>query len=323
MTDTMHPNVYDSDVCRICNSPFSGEYVFKEMNFGYRDQFRYEECSYCGCIQIKSLPTNIEKYYPPHYYSFTTECAKLKRQPLFKRLFKDFRIKKKYRQGKNQDVLNYLKPIKVLPSQRILDVGCGKGSYLCSLFNIGFEKVTGVDKFIPTEIDHKFGVKVYKKDLMDLSPNRYHIIMMHHVLEHMDQQINELKSCHRLLKHNGYLIVRIPIINKAWEIFKENWVQLDAPRHFFIHTLKSFKLLAEKTGFKIEKTVFDSTGFQFLGSTLYQKDISLVSDDNNPFSFRDYFTDDEIKEYDAEAERLNSRSEGDQAIFYMTIKKDS
>lgn len=109
--------------------------------------------------------------------------------------------------------------------------------------------------------------------------------MMHHVLEHMDRQIEELKFCYGLLKPKGCLLVRIPIANKAWEIFRENWLPLDAPRHFFIHTLKSFNILAEKTGFKIKKTIFDSTDFQFLGSKLYQKDIPLHPNDNESVSY--------------------------------------
>ncbi len=313
----MSLSTYESQVCRICNSTFGKEYIFREMNFGFRDQFRYDECSSCGCIQIKSLPLNIHKYYPSNYYSFNVKCPKLKRQPPFKRLFRNFRIKKKYRQGKNQDILSYLEPIRTLPSQKILDIGCGKGNYICNLFNIGFENVTGIDKFIPEEIDYGFGVKIYKKSLEELSHNNYDLIMMHHVLEHMDRQIEELKFCHRLLKRKGCLLVRIPIANKAWEIFRENWVQLDAPRHFFIHTLKSFNILAEKTGFKIKKTIFDSTDFQFLGSKLYQKDIPLHSDDNESLPYEGIFTSNEIKKYTLKADRWNKRCEGDQARFYL------
>lgn len=59
-------------------------------------------------------------------------------------------------------------------------------------------------------------------------------------------------------------MIRIPVSDgKAWEIYGTHWVQLDAPRHFFIHSVKSMKLLAEQTVFKVSTIIFDSAGSSF------------------------------------------------------------
>ncbi|MFC4212087.1 class I SAM-dependent methyltransferase [Pedobacter lithocola] len=313
----LNTHLTDGNLCKICNSPFADNYLVKEMMFGFRDQFTYNQCSACNCLQIDKFPDNIDKYYPAYYYSFNADTAPLKRQPFFKRLIANIRIKKLL--NDNRPVLRYLKPIKPKFSDRILEIGCGKGKQICDLFNLGFENIEGVDKFIPKEIDHGFGVKILKKDIKDLTPNSYDLIIMNHVLEHMPQQQDVLRGCLKLLRDNGCLMIAIPIIAEAFNIYKENWVQLDAPRHFFLHTVKSMKILAEQTGFEIRSKLFDSLSFQFTASELYKRDIELFPESNErcAYPFEKYFSKEEIENYQKQAIKLNSEENGDTAVFYL------
>ena len=115
------------------------------------------------------------------------------------------------------------------------------------------------------------------------------------------------------------LLIRIPLVSSyAWDKYQENWVDLDAPRHFYLHSEKSFKLLAKDTGYEVEKLVYDSTAFQFCGSEQYLKNISLMdpkSYGNDPEN--SIFTPDEIQEYAQKAMELNLRNKGDQACFFL------
>jgi SAM-dependent methyltransferase len=308
------------DECRICNNKLAQKFVFREMMFGLRNEFHYGQCSNCCCIQILEVPVDIEKYYPPYYVSFTQKVPALKRLPFLKRQLGNLRMQRKYRTSRNH-LIEYLRPIRLSPNARILDIGCGKGALICSLYNLGFTHISGVDKFIPAEIDYGNGVKVYKKELSELAANSYNLLMMHHVLEHIDEQVSELKECNRLLKKGGVLLINIPVLGKAWEIYKQNWVQLDAPRHFVLHTLKSMAILAEKTGFTIGKTIFDSTAFQFWGSELYKKDIPLTLPGTHEWYLVDKgFTPAQILQFDDEAKLLNAAQTGDSAIFYLYKK---
>jgi SAM-dependent methyltransferase len=303
--------------CRVCDTYLEPKYTFKEMMFGTREEFAYGECPNCGSIQIMEVPVDIDKHYPPYYMSFNQPITPLKRLPFLKRLVGSIRMRKKYRTSANK-TLEYLKPVNTMPSAKILDIGCGKGQLICLLFNQGFEHVTGVDKFISKEIDHGYGVKVLKKDLSELPSNSYDVLITHHVLEHMDEQIKELKECYRLLKKGGIFLVCIPILGEVWDIYKENWVQLDAPRHFVLHTLKSMQILAEKTGFTIGKTIFDSTAFQFWGSELYKKGIPLTHPDTHQtYPIEEVFTPGELAEFDQRSAALNAIQRGDTARFYL------
>jgi len=307
-------------ICEICASVTSKSYTVKEQMFGFKDPFVYHECSSCGCLQIDSVPDNLAKYYPPYYYAFTSAKPTLKRLPFFKRLVAEIRIKRKYQH--NLVELRYLKEIGTKVNEKILDFGCGDGSLICALFNQGFENVEGVDMFLPNEIDHGYGVKVHKKEVSELPRNSYDLVMMHHVLEHMPFQKKALHDIYKVLKKDGCLMIRIPVLGYAWERYQENWVQLDAPRHLFLHTIKSMNLLAEDTGFTIGKTFFDSTSFQFLGSEIYEQGLPLCAKEDNYdfYSYSKQFSAEEIENFEKRAKVLNIEHRGDSAVFYLYKK---
>lgn len=142
--------------------------------------------------------------------------------------------------------------------------------------------------------------------------------MMHHVLEHMFDPEEEIRECYRILKSNSFLIVRIPVKNFVWEKYQENWAQLDAPRHFFIHTIKSMELLAKRSGFKMHSKIFDSTAFQFQGSEFYKADIPLHDmETHEPYRMGRLLTKKQSRLFTREARILNKKELGDQAIFYL------
>jgi 2-polyprenyl-3-methyl-5-hydroxy-6-metoxy-1,4-benzoquinol methylase len=288
------------------------------MMFGTRDQFLYYECSGCGCLQISEVPENIDKYYPPYYYSFNSRIPRLQRKKTgITSFLRNFFTKKKEKKLRLQASM-YLEPANAKPNHKVLDIGCGRGELICRLFNMGYENVEGTDKYLPEAISYDFGVKVRKKDLTQIESNSYDIVMMHHVLEHMFEPEQEIKECYRILKSKSFLIIRIPIKNFAWHKYGENWVQLDAPRHFFIHTIKSMELLAKKTRFEMHSKEFDSVDFQFIGSELYKRDIPLHGKQTGkPVAFRERFDKQQRKFFKKEAKSLNEQGLGDQAIFYL------
>ncbi|MGN6800616.1 MAG: hypothetical protein ACTHJN_01850, partial [Ginsengibacter sp.] len=126
--------------CRICESEETNDWVFREMMFGLRDEFKYKECISCGCIQIENYPKHIENYYPPNYYSFNKilGISKEKFQQaktavlLYNHLvFNDVlgKLGKQTYPPLDGD-LNYLNKINLKPWSRILDIGCGNGDFL-------------------------------------------------------------------------------------------------------------------------------------------------------------------------------------------------
>jgi 2-polyprenyl-3-methyl-5-hydroxy-6-metoxy-1,4-benzoquinol methylase len=194
---------------------------------------------------------------------------------------------------------------------RILDVGCGAGERIYALREIGFRNVSGVDPYIGGDIEYANGVKIAKKPVHDLQ-GTWDVIMYHHAFEHVPEPVAELHAVARLLRPGGVCLLRIPTVSSfAWEHYREYWYQIDAPRHAFLHSVESVALLAERTGFRVEKVVHDSTADQFARSEEYKKGIPFASGASAGFSRS------QRNRWRRQANRLNAENRGDQAAFYL------
>lgn len=314
-------------ICRICENTTGNKYVAREMIFGYRDEFVYYECCACGCLQIETPPQDLEKYYPSHYYSFDPPTIyKLSRiKDALKRKRTNFFLGEKTLVGRilqkltgNPNLPNWLQGTGVRVDHKILDVGCGSGSLLVQLRNEGFYRVYGVDPFIKADILYENGVSIYKRDLSQID-GKYNLIMLHHSFEHMPDPHCAFGLLQNKITDDGLLLIRIPTVSSyAWKKYKTNWFQLDAPRHLFLHSIKSIEFLARQYSFQIEEVLFDSNAKQFWASEQYLRDIHHLADNsyrNNPR--QSIFTQSQINEFEIMAQELNEKREGDQACFYL------
>src|SRR5690606_13809129 len=113
--------------------------------------------------------------------------------------------------------------------------------------------------------------------------------------------------------------IRVPVADSwAWRHYGTDWVQLDAPRHLFLHTRRSLDLLAADAGLVVERVADDSGAFQFWGSEQYRRDIPLRDPRSYAVNPRaSDFTAAQIREFRRRAADLNARGEGDQASFYL------
>jgi 2-polyprenyl-3-methyl-5-hydroxy-6-metoxy-1,4-benzoquinol methylase len=313
-------------ICKVCgNSGNNKEFQIKEMMFGFRDKFTYFECSKCGCLQIAEIPKNMGKYYPSNYYSFKKgESSNFIKQYIKKQrdkyaLFKKGLIGKAiYRKYPNL-LFDMISMIKINHNSRILDVGCGAGNLLYSLNEKGFENLVGVDPYIDEEVINR-DVKILKKTIHELPDSKkFDLIISNHSFEHIPDQLETLVKVSKLLSENGVCLIRMPVRTEyIWNRYDVNWVQIDAPRHFFIHTIKSFTYLAKKAGLVIKDITFDSTEFLFWGSEQYKRGIPLSAEDSYSVDpKKSIFTNEQIKEFKKMAEELNRQKQGDQAAFYL------
>jgi SAM-dependent methyltransferase len=324
--------------CRICGNERGNHcHVVKEMMFGFRDSFDYFQCTQCGCLQIARIPSDMSRYYPPSYYSLARVTPPRAAGGIrgWARVRRDaFAVVPRGVLGK---ILHWMSPneelreavAKHLPgdgmalaglrrNSRILDVGCGSGSFLRMLHAAGFRKVQGIDLFLEKTIEYGGGLRILKGSLEDCS-GEWDIIMFHHSFEHLPDPLHTLTTAARRLARRGTIVVRIPLVSSyAWERYGVSWVQLDAPRHFFLHSTKSLPEVAARAGLRVVKVTYDSTEFQFWGSEQYLRDISLY--DKSSYGQGpegSIFSPEEIQRFKALAEELNASQRGDQAAFYL------
>jgi hypothetical protein len=143
--------------------------------------------------------------------------------------------------------------------------------------------------------------------------------MFHHSFEHMLGPYETLAAAARLLAPAGSCLIRVPVASSyAWEQYRADWVQLDAPRHFLLHSIESMRRLAERAGFETAGIVHDSGSFQFVGSELYRRDIPLHTTAPTDVAARAAtFTREELAAFEERARDLNAQGRGDQAAFYL------
>lgn len=294
--------------------------------FGLREQFEYLECAACGCLQIKQPPAEIGKYYPRDYYAYSS--PKLHPTSKWKQVIRRARTAESL-DGSSmlgrlfnrvlgpRHLSLWMQHANLTLDCRILDVGSGTGHLLARMSDWGFTHLTGIDPFIPGNME--LGpVKILKRSLSEMDPH-FDFIMFHHSYEHMEAPETTLKEAAKLLAPGGTILIRIPVADCfAWRHFATDWVQLDAPRHITIQTRRSMDILAKKSGFQIQKVIYDSSSFQFWGSEQYQRDVPLM----DPASYAvcpngSGYSKEKIEEYATRAAQLNAREEGDQACFFL------
>jgi SAM-dependent methyltransferase len=213
---------------------------------------------------------------------------------------------------KPSSLINILSTARLLPQERILDVGCGSGALLDRMANLGFTKLNGIDPFISTDIRTRTGVKIRKLPLSEVRET-FDVIMFHHSFEHVPWPEEELRSARNRLDVGGRCIIRTPTpSSEAWAVYQTDWVQLDAPRHLVLISRSGMEILAANCGFTLTSITDDSTEFGLVGSEAYRRDIPLVGAQWNSL-----FSPDQLTAYRARAQQLNAVHRGDQAAFVL------
>jgi SAM-dependent methyltransferase len=314
--------------CQICGATDSHPtYQAREMMHGLRDTFTYFECLHCGCLQISEIPADMSRYYPSHYYSMAPISPQ--KQGRLRRVLNRLRTGHALHGKPGVGALlrkvfgppalaEYFSRVTVGLDSPILDVGCGSGGFLHCLHGLGFGNLTGIDPYLPHDSSPLPGLRILKRSPQQLT-DTYDLICLHHSFEHMAEPLQVLQSLKQSLNPTGRLVIRIPICSShAWQHYRCDWVALDPPRHFFLHSLHSMALLAQKADLAIESTSFDSWELQFWGSEQYRQDIPLFDErswNNGPA--QSIFTTAQIEAFRQQAEQLNAQGLGDQACFIL------
>jgi SAM-dependent methyltransferase len=318
--------------CRICgNEAGNTAYHTREMMLGLRHEFDYFQCAACDCLQITEFPADMTPYYPSDYIGFgklriedteipgwavtmweLTETIS-ERMALQTADTPSSTIDEAFEKTlAERAIARYLPDFVSKRDARILDVGCGDGGFIHTMGEIGFANVVGVDLFIHDDIDYDNGVKVRKGTIRDVEP-AWDMIMLHHSFEHMPDPLETMQAIAQDLAPDGVCMIRIPIASSyAWETYRKDWIQMDPPRHFFLHSLQSLDILAKQAGLRLDHTLYDSNGGIFGVSEMYQRDISLA--ESTPMQL---FSPEKIRADDEHAKRLNEEGRGDQAAFYF------
>jgi len=319
----------ERSTCRICGNDKANQLHYPcERMYGWGDVFEYLECGNCGCLQIAEVPADLGRYYAESYYSY--KPPKEKHYPAAVLALR--RLRTRHLLGETNPVGGLLAALSRRHSEHfdwfrrggvrldsaIVDVGCGAGKLLRQLQRDGFTDLMGVDPFIEADIDYGGGLRIVKRRIQEVE-RRFDFIMLHHSFEHMPDPLETLHHLRGAIDDKGTLLLRIPVADSyARRKYGIHWMAWDAPRHLFLHTVRSIHLLAAQTGFRIVDTAYDSAAAQLASSELYLRDVPFREHPRyQPGKGPDAFSTEQWQAFAEQARILNALRDGDTAAFFL------
>lgn len=149
----------------------------------------------------------------------------------------------------------YFSQVDDLGSKKILDYGCGLGQATAAIKNTyGYDASKQAQELATAK-----GLKVFKK-CEEIPVNFFDIVICRHVLEHLPDPLEILKSFGRYLKPEGMLILVLPR-----EFHKNVPAQADDHMHLYAWNFRAINNLLSVAGLRvIQNRTLYHWGFQKL-----------------------------------------------------------
>lgn len=206
----------NADPCPICGSHETFVSLQDARDYITGEMFQVMRCRSCEVRFTAPRPENLDPYYPKAYRRYNTFVLSVLRI-LYR--FQVYRWRKLFKSPGSA-----------------LEVGCGDGLMLDALRSkgwtvVGTERTDAMAEFTR----NRLGLDVYSGGLEEVpAGQKFDLIILFQVLEHLDDPVKNLKLCADRLHSNGRLIIAVPNSN-SWQsdFTAQDWLHLDVPRHLF------------------------------------------------------------------------------------------
>ena len=220
-------------------------------------------------LVTKPEPQNLAPYYESEDYISHTDSKTSFTDRLYQ-LVKAKNLKNKIQIIENQ----------IDKSKNLLDLGAGTGDFLITAKKSGF-KVTGVEPNDKARaLAGEKGIHLLSS-MEDVSGQKFQAITLWHVLEHLPNLEEQIKTLVNLLDDDGVLIIAVPNF-KSFDAkhYKSHWAAFDVPRHLWHFSKTAItKLFAphQIEVIKIKPMWFDAFYVSMLSEKYKENKLYLVS----------------------------------------------
>ena len=139
-------------------------------------------------------------------------------------------------------------------NRSLLDIGAGTGDFLVAAKSNG-RQIAGTEPNNTARARAlEKGIQL-KTDVKEFANKEFGAITLWHVLEHLPDLDNQIKSIYKLLHKEGILVVAVPNY-KSYDAkyYGEYWAAFDTPRHLWHFSKIAITRIFEKHGFELIKT---------------------------------------------------------------------
>ncbi|MBK7707654.1 MAG: methyltransferase domain-containing protein [Acidobacteria bacterium] len=311
--------------CNLCGSTDVEELSLVDRDSSY---LRTVICTNCGLVWSDPRPDAdaIKNYYTKDYRI----AYKGRYTPKLKHVYRAGDIAK----SRYSAVKNLLSP-----SDSILDVGAGGGEFVYLMRELGFD-ARGIE---PNE-----GYGNYAKDELGLPveigfiqqatlpDDFYHLVTIHHVLEHLDDPRAVLEKVRRSMRENGVLAIEVPNVEGVCFAPRQRFHNA----HLYSFNSTTLRLIGESAGFSIESqgqsedggvitAIFRKTTASPVKATIESENFNRIASVVRSHSARSYYSSkwpytrrlDKLRRYFNEREAIRSAKNGREVLESVFASK--
>lgn len=229
--------------CPVCEKSEFTDYITCVDHTVTKESFQLVRCNNCGFVLTNPQPEkeNLGKYYlSDDYISHSGKANSL--------------IDKLYLFLRNKSLKWKLS---LLPTSKgkLLDYGCGTGEFLKICQQNGWEAYGVEPSSVAREKAHKLTNATIKSELQN-SDEKYDVISLWHVLEHVADLNKKITQLTDFLKEEGQLFIAVPN-HQSYDAkhYKNLWAGYDVPRHLWHFNQSVMHEILKKNGLTIVKTI--------------------------------------------------------------------
>jgi 2-polyprenyl-3-methyl-5-hydroxy-6-metoxy-1,4-benzoquinol methylase len=205
--------------------------------------FRVLRCLRCSLTFVHPVPegVNLADHYNGDYYSEWMGAQRVRRLRMW--------------QARSEKIE------RLTPRGRLLDVGCGEGTFLELACRQGWNACgTELSAFAAAEASRRLGVEIFCGELHDASfPGEFFdVITLWHVLEHVREPARYLEEIRRVIRPGGLLVIAVPNVDDyfmqaAYRIVRGRPQRLfskkDREIHLYHFSARTIRMYLERTRF--------------------------------------------------------------------------
>jgi len=239
---------FESIACYLCGTTSHTPLVEAQDDLtGKPGRFQFVTCTGCGlAYQNPRLRLeHVGAYYDDEYIAHRKKTDWGVLTPLYRWAME------KHDRNKLKLVRRY---VALDSATRVLDVGCGAGTFLAAVRRECGAQVTGVDfkdlSHLPWMRDVEFRCGLFYEQTWDA--RAFDLVTMWHFLEHDYDPLRTLRCAGDRLARAGRLLIEVPRLDSVtFALFRERWPGLQAPQHTALYSKATLLAMVHEAGLEV------------------------------------------------------------------------